>query len=139
MSMDFTYTPEELAYMEHKLEIERQKCAKAIERQKQVIEELQPKGFSGMFSKNKEKIKKEEEALTQLEDQYIELTNKTGMDLLIEEKSGINKKDKKNNFSIGSDTLNAVGSAIESASGFIPIPGAKTAGKLIGDLLKKNK
>ena len=89
MSMDFTYTPEELAYMEHKLEIERQKCSKAIERQKQVIEELQPKGFSGMFSKNKEKIKKEEETLTLLEDQYIELTTKTGMDLLIEEKSGM--------------------------------------------------
>ena len=36
-----------------------------------------------MFSKNKEKIKKGEETLTLLEDQYIELTTKTGMDLLI--------------------------------------------------------
>ena len=49
----------------------------------------------------------------------------------------MNKKDKKKNFSIGADTLNAVGSAIETASGLIPIPGAKTAGKIIGDLLKK--
>lgn len=137
--MDFSYTPEELAYMERQLEIERQKCAKAIERQKKLIENMQPKGLSSMFSNNKKEIKEAEEALALLEDQYIELTTKTAMDLLMEEKNGVDKKKKKKGISIGTGALGAVGNVVETAASFIPDANAKMIGKAIGSLLKNKK
>ncbi len=127
-----TFTQEEIEYAERHLKAEIQKLERAIERKKKEIEDLQPKGFMGVFKSNKDKIKEAEEALVELEDQLIDLQAMTGADYLRDK-----VKDKKGFFSgLDKNMLKKIGKAAEVAGSIIPGTGATVLGKATGALFK---
>ena len=129
-----TFTQEEIEYAERHLKAEIQKLERAIERKKKEIEDLQPKGFMGVFKSNKDKIKAAEEELVVLEDQLIDFQAMTGADYLRDK-----VKDKKGFFDglkMNSGVLKTMGTVAEIAGSVLPIPGSGVVGKAAGALLK---